>query len=261
MVTSVLCAGMLGLTATAVRAADGILIVQKITTGSGAPVTNEIQIEPRRMRAETSMTGGGKQVVIFDGAAQVMRVVDDAKKSYMEITKADIDAISNQLSAAMAQLPPEQRAQFEAMMRGRGGRGMPGAAAPAKVQYRKTGTDTVGKWTCDKYEGTVNGEKTSEICTVDPKVLGFAESDFAITKDVAAMFSQFQRGMGQMFSIGTVQDQGFSGVPVRSKSTVAGRETVSEISDVKRQSFADSIFQVPAGYQKQSMPMGRRGRQ
>ena len=42
-----------GLLAGPATAADGVLIVQKVSTG-GAPTTHQIQIEPHRMRAETA---------------------------------------------------------------------------------------------------------------------------------------------------------------------------------------------------------------
>jgi hypothetical protein len=156
-------------------------------------------------------------------------------------------------------MPPEQRARVEAMM---SGRGMTAGAAAPKVQYRKVGTDTVGKWTCDKYEGTTNGQKTTEICTVDPKVLGFTEADFAVTKELASFFQKLMpANASQMFHIGTPEEQGFSGVPVRSVTTVGGQTVTSEITDVKRQAFPDTMFQAPSGYAKQDMPFGRgRGR-
>jgi hypothetical protein len=251
------------------QAADGLLIVPKTTSG-GAPQTNQIQIENKRMRAESSSSTGGKTVVMFDAAKEVLTMVDMDKKTYSELTKADVEAIGAQmaqLAPMMAQMqeqlknmPPEQRAQFEAMMKGRmGGAGMPGAAAP-KTQYRKAGTATVGKWTCDKYEGFEGEQKTSEVCTVDPKALGFAATDFEVTKQLMAFMKKMMPQMAsQMFSIGTQEEQGFSGVPVRQTITVGGRQVTSEISEVSRQSFPDSVFQIPAGFQKTD-PMGGRGR-
>jgi hypothetical protein len=260
------------LTGTA-QAADGLLIVQK-TTGAGVTTTNQTQIESKRMRAESTGATGGKTVFMFDAAKEVLTMVDMDKKTYSELTKADVDAISAQmaaaapqLSAAMAQMqeqmknmPPEQRAQVEAMMKGRmGGGGMPGAAAP-KTQYRRAGTGTVGKWTCDKYEGFEGDQKTSEVCTVDPKVLGFAASDFEVTKQLMAFFKKMMPQMAnQVFSIGTTEEQGFSGLPVRQTVTIGGRQVTHEISDISRQTFPDSVFQVPAGFQKTEM-MGGRGR-
>ena len=84
-------------------AADGILIVEKTTTG-GTAKTNQIQIEKTCMRAESEGANGGKQVFIFDGGAQVMRMIDYDKKTYTEMTKADVDRMSAQVAGAMAQM-------------------------------------------------------------------------------------------------------------------------------------------------------------
>ena len=254
--------------AASARAADGVLITEKTTTSNGTSETSQVQIEKTRMRAEAAGANNARQVVIFDGTAQVMRLIDMDKKTYTEMTKADVDRMADQMAGAMAQmqdalknLPPEQRAQMEQMMRGRG---MP-AAAPA-VQYRKTGTDKVGKWTCDKYEGTVNGQKTSEVCTVSPAALGFTVADFEVTRQMADFFKKLMpQNADQLFRLGS-DDQGFSGIPVRQVHTVAGMTVTSELVDVARQNFPDSTFAVPAGFQKQAFPGiggaagGRRGR-
>jgi hypothetical protein len=274
MIKNIAFASALFLLSGTARAADGLLIVQKTTSGGGTPQTNQIQIENKRMRAESSGPAGGKQVIIFDGAKEVLTMVDTDRKTYSEMTKADVERLgaqmagaSSQMAAAMAQMqeqlknmPPEQRAQVEAMMKGRmGGAGTPGTSAP-KIQYRKAGTATVGKWTCDKYEGYEGEQKTAEVCTVDPKALGFAASDFEVTKQLMAFFKKMMPQMAnQMFSIGTPEEQGFSGVPVRQTITIGGRQIVNEISDVSRQTFADATFQVPAGFQKTDF-MGGRGR-
>ena len=247
------------------QAANGLLVVQKTTSGTNAPQTNQIQIESNRMRAESTGPRGEKQVVIFDGARQVLMMIDPAKRAYTELTQAEIEGFGSQMSEAMAMMqkelanmPPEQRAQMEAIMKGRmGGAGGRGAAA-GKTQYRKTGTDKVGNWTCDKYEGYVGAEKTSEVCTVDPKALGFTAADFAVSKQFAAFFKKLIPQMAdQMFAIGTVEEQGFSGVPVRQIFSVGGRQITSEISEVTRQTFPDASFAAPAGYQKVPFGGGR----
>jgi hypothetical protein len=256
---------MLGVLGAVAQAADGVLLVTRTTTTGSEPRTNQVQIEPKRMRAESSGAAGEKMIVLFDGTKQVMRLIDNEKKSYTEMTKEDVDALGGQMSAMMAQmeqqlknLPPEQRAQIEAMMKGRG----MGAAAAPKVQYKKVGTDTVGKWTCDKYEGYAEGKKTSEVCTVDPKALGFSASDFDVTRELAALFTKLMpANAAQLFSLGVGGEQGFSGLPVKSVATVGGKQVTTEVTEVSRQTFPDAVFQVPAGYQKQSF-MGRgRGRQ
>jgi hypothetical protein len=261
VVKSIAFAGALSVLTATTAAADGILLVMKTTAGTDAPQTTQVQIDGRRMRAEAIGERGEKQVVVFDGTKKVMFLVDDSKKTYTEMTEADIEALGGMMAGMMAQLqnmPPEARAQMEAMMKGRG-MAMPGATAP-KTQYTKTGTGTVGKWTCDKYEGSSGGQKVSDVCTVDPKALGFTAADFEVSRELVAFFKKLMpTGGGQMFSIGTPEDQGFSGVPVRTVSSVGGRQVTTEITEVSRQAFPDAVFQAPAGYQKTSM-MGGRGR-
>jgi hypothetical protein len=263
---TILLAGAASLIAAEAWAADGVLLVQKITSSSGTAVSHQIQVEQHRMRIESGGGPAGSQVFVFDGTRQVMLMINDANKTYSEITKDDVDAISSQMSAAMSQaqqatknMTPEQRAQMDAIMRG----GMRGAAAaaPAKTVYKKVGTGTVGKWTCDQYEGYRGDKKTVDLCTVDPKVLGFTAADFAVTKDLSAFYQKLMPSLAQeMFHIGTPEEQGFSGLPVRSVMTFNGQTMTSEITDVHRQSFPDSLFQAPAGYAKTDSPFGAMGR-
>ena len=248
-------------------AADGIQITQKMTSATGTVTTHQIEIEKTRMRAE-SEAAGRKMKMIFDGTAQVMRTVDDDAKSYTEMSKADMEKMSAQMSGAMAQMqeqmknmPPEARKRMEAAMQGRGA---PGGAGAAPTEYKKVGTDKVGKWTCDKYEGTRGGEKVSELCTVPPATLGFTQSDFEVTRQMAEFFSKLvPQGGEQMFRIGSPAANGFSGLPVRTVIFRNGAPSfTSEITDASRQNFPDSIFAVPAGYTKRDMMGGRgRGRQ
>jgi len=246
-------------------AADGLLIVSKTTTGTSTK-TSQIQIERTRMRTEMSDPSGTNQTMVFDGTKQVLDMINNDRKTYNELTQADVEQLAGQMQGAMAQMnaamanmTPAQRAQMEAMM-GRG-RAMVAAAVPAKPVYKKTGTDKVGRWTCDKYEGYEGTQKTAEVCTVAPAALGFAMSDFEVTTQMAAFFSKMMpQAAGQIFSIAKIEDQGFAGLPVRRVAFSDGKvTTTTEITDVSRQTFPDSIFAVPAGYQKVDM-MGARGR-
>lgn len=246
------------------HAANGLLIVEKTTGMTATQSTNQIQLENNRMKAESTSESGSKRVIMFDGTRKVLTMVDNDKKTYTEVTQQDAEQIGAQLAGAMEQLkkqmdalPPERRAQMQEMM------SRMGAGTPAKPTYKKAGTATVGKWTCDRYEGFEGEKKTSEVCTVDPKALGFTTADFAITQQMMEFFKKIVPQMAaQSFSLGSVEQQGFPGVPVRRSFTVAGKEVVSEITEVSRQSFPDASYAVPAGYEKQAFgPLGRgRGR-
>lgn len=245
--------------ASPMSAADGLLITQ--TTTGGTAQTNQVQIEAHRMRVDA----GGSQVVIFDGEAQVMRMIDASKKTYMEITKADVDRLGTQMNAMMAQmqeqlknLPPEQRAQIEAMMRGRGAG--PAMTQPAKTEYRRAGSDRVGAWTCAKYDGFRDGKKVFELCTVSADAFGVTAADFQVAREMAAFASALApAGVNSqdLFAIGDESTAGFSGIPVRSIN-VGPPQVTTVIESVTRQRFADALFAVPEGYRKQTLPtMGR----
>jgi hypothetical protein len=240
-------------------AADGVLIVQKLTSASGTQ-TAHAQIEKTRMRADVVDPRGTKQSVIFDGGRQVMTLVDTSRRTYTELTKADLEGMRAQIDSAMAamqaqlaSLPPEQRAQVEAMMRGRGM--APGA--PVKTEYRRAGTETVGRWTCDKYEGFQNGTKTGEVCTVSPTALGFTMADFAVTRELAKFFASLMPQMAdQIVAVGTVEEQGYAGFPVK-QVTLGASPSTMEVTEASRKTFTDADFGVPEGFRKEDMMRGR----
>ncbi len=127
-----------------------------------------------------------------------------------------------------------------------------------RPEYRRAGSDKVGKWACDKYEGFRNGKKVSEVCTVEPKALGLTEADFDVTKQVASFFEKMlPQGVDQLVGIGKVETQGFAGIPIRRAAYDGDKVlSISEVTDVKRENFAASTYEVPAGFQKQTMGRG-----
>ena len=70
------------------------------------------------------------------------------------------------------------------------------------------------------------------------------------------------QGMDRLFAVGTAGPTGFSGFPVKSVSYDSSGKVTStmELTDASRQNFPDSLFAVPAGFQKKDFPGGR-GRQ
>ena len=139
------------------------------------------------------------------------------------------------------------------------GRGMPamGPAAP-QTEYRRGIADRVGKWACTKYDGYKGGQKTTEVCAVDPKDMGFAAGDFAVSAQMADFFAKLvPQAADATFKLGTADAGGFSGVPVRRVFSIAGRQTTSEMTDAVRQTFPESTFSVPADFQKSASPFGR----
>ena len=252
--------------ASPLQAAEGVLMLEKTVAGTNTR-SSIIQIERDRMRAELTGPTGDVQIVVFDGPGQVLRIISVPRKTYSEMTKADADRMGAQLAAAMAamkdkiaSMPPEQRAKVEAMM-AQLGTGPSGA--PVRPEYRRAGSDKVGKWACDKYEGFRNGKKVSEVCTVEPKALGLTEADFEVTKQVGSFFEKMLPQAGdQLVGIGRIETQGFAGIPIR-RAAYDGDNvlSISEVTEVKRGNFAASTYEVPEGFQKQTIGRGAGGRQ
>lgn len=228
---------------------QGITLIQS-ETRDGKATTTLTQMDRTHIRTET-----GSGVFIFDGDAQVMRVVNMERKSYTEITKADMQKMSQQMSAAMEKmkdLPPAQRAQMEKMM---AGRGMPGAGpASAPLAYKATGSDKAGQWACAKYDGMRASEKVVELCAVEPKALGLTPADFEVAKQLAEFMKSLMPQMADQITVmGTPAEQGYSGFPIRRSQFSNGKVTsVSELKEIKREAIPASAWQAPAGFKRES---------
>lgn len=239
------------------HAADGVLLVQSVTSGTSPAITSQIQLEANRMRTEMDVDGR-RQIIVFDGAKGLLHIIDPARKSYIEMTKADAERMGGMMQSAMAmmkeqmaKMPPAQRAQMEQKMAGL--MGGAAAAGPPPV-YQRNGTDTVAKRACDKYDVLTSGKKTGELCTVAPTALGLAASDFAVLSQLTEFMRAIVPQMADRFPVVGTAAQGFSGFPIRMTNTMPdGTSMTMQVTDARRTKFDDASYAVPAGFQKQAM--------
>ena len=238
------------LSALAVRvyAADGVVLVQQMT-GTMGTTSSHAQVTKSKIRSEITNGQGQRQILVFDADRQVLDIINPDAKTYSELTKADVEAVGQQMQGLIAQMqsmPPAARAQMEA-------RGM-GAimGTQPKPEYRKNGTETVGRWTCDKYDGTRGGQPAGYVCTVPGATLGLTAADLEVTRQLAAfMADMIPQLAGQLGTIGSIQ--GIDGVPVKSVNMAMGQTVTMVLTDVKRQAIDDAQFTIPAGFTKQDM--------
>jgi hypothetical protein len=246
---ALLCSSLVSASTLVAAQAPGIVMVHQ-ETRDGKTTSTNIQIDKSHMRTES-----GSSAFVFDGDAQVMRVINNERKSYTEMTKAQMQEMSQQMSAAMEKLknlPPEQRAMMEKMM-ARGGRGM-GLPSVAAITYKAAGADKAGQWACSKYDGTREGQKVVEICTVEPKALGLTPADFEVAKQLAEFMKSLMPQMAEQITVnGTQAEQGFSGIPIRRSTISNGKVTsTSELKEIRREPIPASAWQVPAGYKREA---------
>lgn len=230
--------------------------------------TMKMYVDKDRLRVENS--GQEKNnIVIYRADKNLFWMINSKDKTYMEITKADLEKLQQQMAEmnqrmeeAMKNMPPEQRQMMEQQMKGR----MP-AAKTDETTYKKVASgQKVGEWSATQYEGDREGQKVEDVWATSSKSLGLTAEDFNVLKDM----SKFWEGMGRMGRSNApgfhVNEEGeiegkFSGVPVKSVKYAEGKVTsTSELKSVQREAFDASLFDLPAGLTKQEMPTGPRGR-
>lgn len=243
-------AAMLALALTAASAARaGVTFVQSTReVGGDKPAsTNTIHLEKDRVRIEAG--ANPDSYFIYRGDKKAFYAVNLKDKSYMEMTEKDFNEMMGKMDAAMkkmnetlAKLPPDQRKSMEAMM----AKMMPGGGKTPKTVYKKIGSGgAVNGWSTDKYEGTREGEKHSEIWTTAPKNLHIEEADFQVLKDMAKFFEKFAKNLQGM--IGD-KSNGLEGVPVKTITYQDGKPRFqSEVKEVKKENQPAALFEIPAG--------------
>ena len=141
---------LLGCLAGAAQAGTVIQQQELQPGGSQARQQVTIYVDAGKLRVEGENPGSGKYALIFDQAKQVTWMADLGKGTYMEFTAAQVQGMANQMQSAMRQMeaemanmPPDQRAMMEQMMKGRMG-AMGGGAAPPKTVREKAQGVKVG---------------------------------------------------------------------------------------------------------------------
>lgn len=228
---------------------------------------NKLYLDRERLRVEVKgkQRGGDiDEVVIFRKDKEVFWFIDNKKKTYREITKSDLEKIKekmqevrNRLEERLRSIPPEKRKMIEEMMKSQ----MP-ARSPEKRYKKVASGERVNQWICDKYEKYLDGIKSEEIWTVDWKQLGLSNDDFNILVEISKFSEQFSKEFSSLafFSVSykgedIKKESGYSGVPIKMVSYSGGRmREKSELREILRQDFPSSLFDLPAGFNKEKMP-------
>ena len=242
------------------RSAAADVVLEMAKTGN-EPTSQKMYLAPQGLRMEVD-DAGKKQTIIFNKAKQTVWLVDTAAGTYHEITKSDLDKARGQLDQARAQmeaqlknLPPDQRAAVEDMMKKRMPAAAAGPKAPETTYERGPKGKKVGKWSCDVWKAKRNGTPASELCVARPGAVGVTPSDFAVFRDFAKMFEGFgaDRQMADVWASAGSKDpnrpQGFPVQYVRLGPDGKPKET-TELRKVDKARVDPSKFQLPSGLKK-----------
>src|SRR5689334_6191581 len=156
----------------------GCLVAGAATAGVYVELVNhDIPANTTDLAQKMYVEGQNGRFVDEQGRATIIKgstmyIVDDSDQSYIAFDKATMEQLAKQITAAMdrmkeqlAKMPPEQRAQVEAMMAKTPGMG--GENQKWVVEAVDTGKmDKVDGRACRVWDVTRNGELDDQLCVV-----------------------------------------------------------------------------------------------
>ena len=231
--------------------------------------TVEISTQDGRSRMEvTSVTSNETGGIIFRDDIKELIALDHEEKKYYVLDEATMQQMATQLNSAMqqmqqalAEMPPEQRAMAEQMMKQH--IPAPETERPATT-VRKTGNrDTINGFDCDYYEVEQQGTKIRDLCVTDWENIegGREAADSMLT--MAGFFDD----MAKAFSAGSGMDvmgeqrelfahmRELGGYPVLSREFGESGEIESEslLESARTENLDAALFEPPQGYREMDM--------
>jgi hypothetical protein len=220
----------------------------------------EIFVNPDAMRMEMQ-TDEGYMIAIFRHDKGVFWMINKDEGKYIEMTRYDLKQVRQQMDQMMKQmeeqlqnLPPEQRAMMEGMMKSQ----MP--EQPQEPVYTKVDSGLeVGEWTCDQYKGEVEGAKTSDLWTVDWTELGIQQEELAVMRTMGEFFVEIAPNEAGFLQTGGAEPGEespgkYQGLPVKVVSYTEGKaDFLSTMKIIEQREFSPDLFELPEGYTKEEM--------
>lgn len=215
-----------------------------------------------RMDLETTAEGKFRTSMIFNGEREELMLLDHSKSEAVIIDRATMERVAAQLQdarkqmeQALANVPAEQRAMMEQMMKGQM-KGMMESPPPTEVvKTSQTGTTNGYPWV--KYDVVQEGDKIREYLVTDWSKLDIDASTFEVFKDMADFLEGFTKGLGM--NMADVMENPFNeasaldGFPVVTREFedgVAGHET--HLDSVTTGDVDGALFENP-GYKVNRM--------
>ena len=250
--------------------ASGLLATQAASAGVYAETVNHnITTGTTNLKQKIYVQGGSGRFADAEGRASLIKgdtlyMIDDKDKSYIVFDKATMEQVAKKLSAQMeqlkqqmAKLPPEQQAQMQQML---GGAGLSGK--PRTVDVADTGkSDKVEGRSCKLWDVTRDGVLDEQICVVPYSALPGKENFSAVFGNFAKVFEEMAKSVPMLSGMMANEFSAYvktNGYPVRQRAYENGK-LVDEETLVKvwrEEAVPASMFEVPAGYTRKTMPVG-----
>jgi hypothetical protein len=210
--------------------------------------------------AGTIRSGGQEQRMIFRADKKLLWMIDPVEKVYMELTEAGLASMGDQLNAAMkerlAQLPADQRAQAEAMLKSQMGQG---ATAPL-IEAKNTGEKkTIDGHACTKWDLFRDGKKSGEAWVAPRTDFKVTPADFQVFASMVQFFDGVRKAMPMAQALWRNGDtfnmfQKIDGIPVSTKR-MEGDKVLGEttLKTLEKKAAPAGTYDLPAGLTQQTM--------
>ncbi|MDR3388639.1 MAG: DUF4412 domain-containing protein [Rudaea sp.] len=221
--------------------------------GSNASALTRIELAGDHMR-----TDAGNVSLLFDTGSGRLLMLEHDKHQYLDMAKIaeTAGAAMAQANAAMANLPPEQRAMIQKRMGG----AMGGMGAKVDVHVVPTGaSDRVAGYACQVYRTEINGEHREDSCLASVADAGISATDqTALRKAFAQLNAMTEKMSAGMFK-SPLNQMPTDRFPVRiTQYGDDGKVTqVVQIKSIAASSISATDFAIPAGYTEHEISMGR----
>lgn len=238
------------------------VIMDMVTRDAAGQETDRARIYSQSRMIRMDQGGdGADSSMIFLGDEFVY--VDHRDKSYIVMDEAMLNEVSAKISDAMkemeaqlANMPPEQRAMVEQMMKGqmKGMMGQQGASGP-EPRIESMGSSKWQSYACREYAVFEGSQKTQQVCAA--KLEDVAGSDEVIEAFVsmAAYIKKLTESMPMVsndgLNPGELMEQ-IDGFPVHTIDYQNGK-VLREMSldSVAEQELERDMFSAPKGYRRQ----------
>jgi hypothetical protein len=232
------------------------ILTESLDHSDGSKATGTVLIDGDMVRVDMEEDGG--QAIVYDLGKKVITIINHQEKSWIKLTKKQIDdsraqikkqmkTIIEQQKALLDSLPPDQREMVEAQMKE-----ITGQTKEIEIKYVKT--DRTGKWNdqkCTIYDGIAGNKKVEELCTVVPKKINCSLVEIERLKQISTDFAvnDYQDGVAAWNNIKEI------GIPVIQKSIENGKVVYTNTLVLfEKTKIPVDKFKIPADYKEIKMP-------
>lgn len=227
-------------------------------------IKQELLIDNTRLRM--NIDAGSSVLFLTDGGRNRLVMLDKTKNEYTEMDQQTMNQLGAQMQGAMAQMeaamknmPPEQRAMMEKMMKGK--MPVPQAAASAPTTYTANGSATVNGFPCTKYDGERAGSRVAEVCAAPLAAVRLSASDFQLFDKMREFMSGFQSALKSLPFASNAPgftERGFEGFPVQRIEFSNGQAVQRvDLKSADQTTFGDADFSL-GNAKKVNLPEVRR---